>query len=87
MRQIDGFRNLDLRNDYDRYMYRPAFKQQYAMNLTGGNEKLSYLLSTGWDKNFAELKENQMDRLTLRSVNTFKPIKNLEVGGRNNLYS
>lgn len=80
MRQIDELRHLDIRNDYDRFFYRPSFKQQYALSLSGGNENISYLFSGGWDKNLAELRENKMDRLTLRSINSFKPMKRMEIG-------
>lgn len=80
MEQIDRLRNIDIRDDYDRYFYRKAFKQQYSLNLTGGNEGLSYLLSTGLDRDLTSLKENEFDRFSIRSINTIKPVRNLELG-------
>lgn len=78
--QIDQFRGLDLRRDYDKYVYRSAVNQQYYLNLSGGNDQLSYSLSGGYDRNLTNVKGMPADqRYTLSSVNTFRPIKGLEL--------
>lgn len=77
--QIDGLRNLDIRNDYDKYFYQAELRQQYAINLSGGSEKTSYYLSAGYDNNRGNSVGNQLERFTITLHNTWKPIKNLEI--------
>ncbi|MFC6101496.1 SusC/RagA family TonB-linked outer membrane protein [Olivibacter domesticus] len=76
---INSYRDKDIRKDYERYLYRPAFLQQHALQLSGGNDHHNYRLSFGYDKNLTELKENENDRLTIRAQNKFKPLKQLEI--------
>src|SRR3546814_18306845 len=40
--QLDILRDRDVRNDFLDYLYRPAVNQQYALNLSGGAEKIRY---------------------------------------------
>lgn len=77
--QIDALRKQDLRHDFDKYIYRRAVSQQYALNLSGGGSKIKYMLSGGYDRTLSNLAGNGADRVTLRSDNTFEPLKNLEV--------
>ncbi len=69
----------DLRNDYAKYIYRSTLLQQYAINLRGGADKMSYTLSAGYDNNQNALIRNGYRRATLRSQITVNPIKNLEI--------
>lgn len=75
--RIEQFRTIDVRDDYSKYLYRTAVNQQYAVALKGGSERLSYRFSGGFDRNFHNLRENEMDRLTLRSSNSLQLSKNL----------
>ena len=77
--QIDALRNNDVRNDYLKYVYRKAFSQQYSLNVTGGNQDINYLFSVGYNKNQDNLIRNGSDRITLRSVTTLRPVRNLEI--------
>lgn len=77
--QIDIFRESDVRNDFDKYVYRSAINQQYALNLNGGSQNTRYSLSGGYDKNLANLNGDSYDRFTLRSDNTIKVNKDLEL--------
>jgi len=77
--QINTLRNLDIRNEFEKYLYRPAFTQQYGLNFSGGGKDYSYLLSAGYDKNVASLVGNKNDRLTLTLDNTFKPVSKLNI--------
>lgn len=78
-RQIDALRTIDVRNDFDRYIYRTAVSQQYSIGLSGGSDKVKYAASGGFDRNLTNLTGNQMNRVTFRSDNTFMPAKNLEL--------
>jgi TonB-linked SusC/RagA family outer membrane protein len=77
--QIDALRKLDVRNDYDKYVYQTSIAQQYAINVVGGSEKARYAFSGGFDKGRSNLIGNENQRVTLRIDNSFKPIKNLEI--------
>lgn len=77
--QINAYRNIDVRDEYSKYMYRGASNQQYALNISGGNEKAAYTLSMGYDKLNGEMVRNSNDRFTLKSYAVFAPIKNLQV--------
>ncbi|OCX54720.1 hypothetical protein BEL04_00190 [Mucilaginibacter sp. PPCGB 2223] len=76
--QINAFRNDDIRQQYDKYIYRQAQLQQYALNISGGTEKTAYYLSAGYDKNIDQLSGSN-DRVTLRSQNQFKITKKLSI--------
>jgi len=77
--QINVLKNNDVRKDFNKYFYRNSADQQYALNLTGGGEKTSYLFSVGYDKNLSELVRNGYDRITVNSNNSFEPIRNLHL--------
>lgn len=76
--QINGYRNIDIRDQYARYMYQQAVTRQYAINLHGGSGNIAYYLSAGYDQNAGQLTNNN-NRLTLRSENQYKPLKNLQL--------
>jgi len=75
---INTLRSYDVRKDYDKYFYRGARRQQYALSLSGGTANLAWLLSAGFDKNISEL-HSPYDRLTIRAHNQYKPSKNLQL--------
>jgi len=77
--EILKFRQMDVRNDYLKYVYRPQFNQQYSLNLSGGTTQLAYMLSAGYDNNLNSLKTSGYDRYTVRSAITAQPLKNLEI--------
>ncbi|MBB6498970.1 SusC/RagA family TonB-linked outer membrane protein [Pedobacter cryoconitis] len=68
--KINELRNSDIRTDMQKYLYRPAFSQQYALSLSGSGNNIRYLFSAGYDKNNSELIGNGNQRLTLRTDNT-----------------
>lgn len=78
--RINSLRGYDIRNDYEKYLYRKNQTSQYALNLRGGAEKFTYYLSTGYDKNISNIVGNQNDRLNLNAISTFTPVKNLDIG-------
>lgn len=78
-RQIDALRNLDVRNDFEKYIYRLGVNQQYFLNLNGGSQKIKYSLSGGFDNNLSNLVGNKTQRATLRFDNSLALVKNLDV--------
>ena len=71
-RRIGILRQVDVRDQYKKYMYTPAVKQQYGLNLSGGSSQLSWISGFGYDKNSGNLSEDY-ERTNLRLQNTWKP--------------
>ncbi|HMK25591.1 MAG TPA: SusC/RagA family TonB-linked outer membrane protein [Chitinophagaceae bacterium] len=77
--QIDALRGRDVRNDFERYIYRRQVNQQHSAIITGGGKNNSYLFSAGYDKNINSLVGNQYERISFRFANTIQPVKNLQI--------
>lgn len=77
--QIDALRGLDIRDDMTNYLYRRSMARQYNVNLSGGADKANYYFSVGYDDNDANVAGNHNNRISLNSVNNFKPIDRLEL--------
>jgi len=76
--QINKLRGFDVRNDFSKYIYQRPINQQYHVNMSGGNNSVNYLFSSGYDKDVSSLSANY-DRLNLRSAIVFKPVKGLQI--------
>jgi len=77
--QLNVLRNIDVRDDYSKYVYRNSVNQQYALAMRGGTQQMAYSLSLGHDNNKGDVVYNDANRTTLSSLGTFYPVKNLEV--------
>ncbi len=77
--RIKEFELQDVRKDYEKYLYRPSVQQQYAVNVTGGNARLNYYFSAGYDKNRTNLVGDEVERMSFRSFTNAKVTKNLDV--------
>lgn len=73
--RIEALKSQDVRKDFERYFLRKTVKQQYAINLSGGNAYQKYYLSAGYDKNLDGLVRNGYQRVTLNAGNTFSLLK------------
>lgn len=76
--QINALRDRDVRNDFMKYIYRKSVNQQYSFNIKGGSNNLSWLLFAGYDQNISDLNATY-NRFNIRTQNTFKPFKNLQI--------
>lgn len=79
--QLAAMETHDVRRDLHRYFYRTSLNQQYALNASGGGERYSFVVSTGWDNNREHFVRNGQDRLTLRTSHRFKPMERLTFEG------
>jgi len=77
--KLNYYRSLDVRKDFEKYVYQTGIKQQYYLGLRGGTNNLSYSLSAGLDKNQDQIKRNGYNRTTINSFSTYTPVKNLEI--------
>jgi TonB-linked SusC/RagA family outer membrane protein len=78
---IDSMKGLDVRKDFLKYMYRKTVKQQYALNLTGGTNNVTYALAASYDANAPSIVGTELKRVSLNSTSTFRPAKGLELAG------
>lgn len=76
---LSALASHDVREDFLKYVYRYSVNQQYSLNLNGGGDKVTYSLSTGYDKNLNNLRGSDYERITLRSNTLFKPVDKLEI--------
>ncbi|MFB2118727.1 SusC/RagA family TonB-linked outer membrane protein [Parapedobacter sp. 2B3] len=77
--ELSSLKTVDIRNDFQKFVYQHSMNQQYFLNFKGGDEKSSYMFSAGLDKNQGNIINNGFDRITLNAYDTFTPTKNLEV--------
>ncbi|SDF26574.1 TonB-linked outer membrane protein, SusC/RagA family [Mucilaginibacter pineti] len=77
--QINALRTQDVRNDYEKYIYRNTVDQQYSIGLRGGSELNAYNMSVGYVKNQDPMVRNGFDRLTINAGNTYTPLPNLSI--------
>lgn len=75
---IDRLRKIDNRQQWDKYIYRHALTQQYALNVSGGSNNISWLLSGTFYKSVGRA-QDKSDRATLNFSNNFKISRKLEL--------
>jgi TonB-dependent SusC/RagA subfamily outer membrane receptor len=79
--QINALRKLDVRGDLKKYFYQGTVNQQYALSMSGGTQTANYIMSMGYDNDRANEVGNSGNRVTLNTVGTFTPVRNLEISG------
>lgn len=77
--QIANLARHDVKDDLAKYFYRPSTLQQYSINVSGSTPNVNYYLSGGWQHDLRSQPHSNYDRITLRTQNTFKVTKKLEV--------
>ena len=76
--QIDRLRGNDLRYDMLKYIYRKPIYQQHQVNFSGGNARMNYYFSTGFDNDISSIIGKSSSRFTINSSSTFTPLKFIE---------
>lgn len=85
-RQLNQFKNQDVRNDYQKYYYQRPVNRQLSLNLNGGGEKHNFAFNAGYDNNDENLVSNTYKRLNLEAKNGFRLLNNrLEINGGINI--
>ncbi|MGN6268172.1 MAG: SusC/RagA family TonB-linked outer membrane protein [Ginsengibacter sp.] len=77
--RINALKQIDVRKDISKYFYQESVNQQYALSLSGGQPKLSYFFSGGFDNNKDNLVRNGLSRVTLHSATTYHPVTPLDI--------
>lgn len=78
LNEINTLKNIDSRDDYQKYILRNDLAQQYSLSLSGGSNNLSWLFSGGYDKTMSSLKE-MSDKLNFRFHNSYKLSQRLQM--------
>lgn len=77
---INSLQGHDVRQDLNKYVYRPSIAQQHYVGFTGGNYLMNYNLSVGYNYTAPNIKGSRNnDQYTINSNATIRIIKNLEV--------
>lgn len=74
--QINTLLQTDGKAQYIKWFLQPAVTKQYALNLRAGSSVMSWLISAAYDQSATQLNAKN-DKLNLRIVNSFKPVRNL----------
>ncbi len=74
--EINRLKTVDSRDQYYKHVYEKPVTLQYAVNISGGSDKNSYLLSFGYDFNQNETKANY-NKINIHAENSFKLHKKL----------
>lgn len=77
-RQINALKQQDVRNDYQKYMYREGLMQNYSLQLSGGTGQYKYLVSGGYNRAIGSLSDRN-DRFNIKIDNTLKVTKRIQV--------
>lgn len=77
--RLNELAQIDVRNDYNRYVYQPSVNRQFSAAMRGGSLYNTFALSVGLDNNTENLVENGLNRFTINNNNTFRPLRNLEI--------
>ncbi|MCF0075409.1 SusC/RagA family TonB-linked outer membrane protein [Dyadobacter sp. CY261] len=73
--QIDALRNIDVRNDFSKYLYRNSVNQQYALSMQGGGKASRFHISAGYDKGLSSQVGNSSGRVTVSANNDLTLLK------------
>ncbi|MFN4313284.1 MAG: SusC/RagA family TonB-linked outer membrane protein [Chitinophagaceae bacterium] len=75
---IDELKGIDSRYDYDKYIYRQSVTQQNSININGGSQSHSYLLSLAYDRNTGTLND-RYNKVNVNLANSFKLNQRLQL--------
>ncbi len=73
--QLNAWKTLDVRTDYEKYLYRNSVNQQHSLSLNGGTGDQRYYVSAGLDRNLENLRRNGFSRVSLNATTTHLLLK------------
>jgi TonB-linked SusC/RagA family outer membrane protein len=77
--QLSQLAKYNKNDDIRKYLLQKSIDQQYALNISAGNEKSAYYASVGYDKNRSNNVRDESNRLSLNFNTRYKVLKNLEI--------
>lgn len=76
---LDSMRGLDNRDQFLQYLYRNSLHQQNSLQVSGGGARSGYFFSLGYDRTNAYLKGDDDQRISIRTSQYYRVLKNLEI--------
>ncbi len=76
--KIDALKKIDSRDQLNKYFYQNILTNQYSLNLRGGTNNISWIISSSYDKGVTNL-DGKNDKMNIRLANEYKPVKNLGI--------
>lgn len=70
--QLNSLASHNVLDDISKYLYRTSTNQQYNLNISGNQDRITYYMSGGFDRNMSNLVGESYNRVSIRSGNTFK---------------
>lgn len=70
-KSINDLKQIDARDQWSQFYYRPTLQQQYLASISGGGKTQKYFVSGGLDRNNKEIINQAYNRLTLNANNTY----------------
>ncbi|HSC54252.1 MAG TPA: SusC/RagA family TonB-linked outer membrane protein [Phnomibacter sp.] len=77
--KINGVKDNDVRSDFLEYLYQPSMLQQLHLQLSGGDQRIQYALSGGYDRQKQNTVGDYFERVSFRSDNNYAPTKWLDL--------
>lgn len=74
-----SLQNNDIRNEVNRYLHQTGYEQQYFVSLSGGSERMTNLVSFGYDRNMGNTRRDDFSRATVSVKNTYRITPYLEL--------
>lgn len=72
--QVDVLRGIDVRDEFNKWMYNTGLSQQYAINVKGGSSNHAWLLGLGYNNN-SSVTDDAYQRVNVRLQQVIKPWK------------
>ncbi|MES2329677.1 MAG: SusC/RagA family TonB-linked outer membrane protein [Bacteroidota bacterium] len=69
--RINALRSIDIRNEYNKYMYQVGINTQHAFTLSTGSNNSSHIFSAGFDNNTSVL-GGKLSRISIRNNSSFR---------------
>jgi TonB-linked SusC/RagA family outer membrane protein len=77
--ELKALKQLDVRNDMNKYFYRNTLQKHLSLQITGGKKARSYLFSLGFDHSLPQLQLSKTQRLNLGFTYNVRPVDGLEM--------
>lgn len=77
-KRIDELKAIDVRDQYNKYVYTNMVTQQYSLSMQGGTSKSAYDLAINYNQVLGEL-HNTSDRKSIKLGNMFRPAKDVQI--------
>jgi len=79
--QLDILRGNDIRKDFEKYIMRNSFSQNYSLGIDGGSKKIAHRLSASYNHSINNTINSNADRLALNYSASYRLSDDVELTG------